>query len=89
MVYKTCCAEYPYKRRIKNHGQREQFAIYEHHPAIISKEQYEMVQQEKQRRTNIVVTDGGIIKRKETRYSMKSRAAETLEPSNRAISPAQ
>ena len=73
LIYKTYCAEYPDKRRIKNQGQHEQLAIYDNHPAIISKEQFEMVQLEKRRRTNVVVGNEGIIRRKETHYSVKSK----------------
>lgn len=89
MVYKSYCAEYPDKRRIKNHGQRERYIVYEHHPEIITKEQFEMVQQEKQRRTNIAVDDGGIIQRKGTHYSMKFKPREKPEPLNGTTSHAQ
>jgi site-specific DNA recombinase len=59
LIYKTYCAEYPDKRRIKNQGQHERLFIRDNHPPIISKEQFEMVQLEKNRRTNVVVEDDG------------------------------
>lgn len=41
------------------------------HPAIISKEVFEMVQMEKGRRSNVVRDENGVVKRKDSKYSSK------------------
>lgn len=73
MVYKTYCGDYLHKRRITNRGELRKCYVPEHHPAIISKEDFEKVQAEIQRRSNIVRLKDGSVKRKTSHYSMKTK----------------
>ena len=54
-------------KRIKNHGEQEQYRIEGNHPPIITREAFDAVQQEKVRRTN-VDKSGETAQRKTTRY---------------------
>lgn len=71
LVGKTYCNDFPYNERKVNTGMAPKYLVNNNHPAIISKEIFEQVQQEKARRTNIKI-DGNTSKRKGTHYSMKS-----------------
>jgi len=64
------------KRRKENKGELERYMCVSNHPAIISKELFEAVQTEKQRRTNVEITGEGT-RRKTTRYSKKR---DTVQP---------
>ena len=57
-------------KRIKNHGEQEQYRIEGNHPPIITREAFDAVQQEKVRRTNIDKSDN-TAHRKSTRYKSK------------------
>ncbi|MBQ9039476.1 MAG: recombinase family protein [Clostridia bacterium] len=57
-------------KRIKNHGEQEQYRIEGNHPPIITREAFDAVQQEKVRRTNIDKSDN-TARRKSTRYKSK------------------
>ena len=57
-------------KRVKNRGERERYQILNHHPAIIDEETFELVQAEKERRSNLERTDSGY-QRKKTHYSAK------------------
>ena len=57
-------------KRIKNHGEHEQYRIEGNHPPIITREAFDAVQQEKVRRTNIDKSDN-TPRRKSTRYKSK------------------
>ena len=67
LVIKTYTTPNPDKRRAKNRGENEQYLMVGHHPAIISKERFNAVQELKKRRSNIG-EDG---KRKAVKYSSK------------------
>lgn len=69
-LYKTMRAEGSDFKRIKNRGQQEQYQLLNHHPAIIDEETFELVQAEKERRSNLERTDSGY-QRKKTHYSAK------------------
>jgi len=57
--------------RLLNAGENQEHYVSENnHPAIISKEQFEAVQMEKKKRSNVVKTEGGV-KRKSKKYSSK------------------
>lgn len=58
------------KKRKQNKGEVEQYMCVSDHPAIISKEVFDLVQTEKIRRSNIEITENGV-KRKAIRYSKK------------------
>jgi hypothetical protein len=50
------------------------------HPGIVTKEQFEQVQNERVRRSNVAVDANGNVGRKSTHYSMKQiRAVEGQE----------
>ena len=68
LVIKTYTTPNPDKRRAKNRGENEQYLMVGHHPAIISKERFNAVQELKKRRSNIG-EDG---KRKAVKYSSKT-----------------
>jgi hypothetical protein len=59
------------KIRRENKGEVERYMCVSNHPAIISKEKFDAVQEEKTRRSNIEITESGIIKRRAARYSKK------------------
>ena len=82
VVYKTYCAEYPDRKRIRNRGERESFIVQSHHPAIISIEQFKAVQKEIDRRSNIVIGEDGIARRKNTHYSSRQKNASGSISSN-------
>lgn len=71
MVGKTYCNDFPYNERKINVGQCPKYIIDNNHDPIITEEQFNQVQQEKRRRSN-VITDGITSRRKNTHYSMKS-----------------
>ena len=62
--------EYPTIKRKLNRGQKKMYQMDNAHDAIISVEQFQAVQAERQRRTNVEVIDG-VRKRKDTHYSGK------------------
>jgi len=62
------------KKRKENKGESERYICESNHPAIISKEMFKAVQEEKVRRSNIEITENGV-KRKSTRYSKKRDSA--------------
>jgi DNA invertase Pin-like site-specific DNA recombinase len=67
---KTIIAEYPSTRRVKNSP--DQISRTEnHHPAIINKSLFDLVQEMKRIRTNVEVNERGNKVRKNTHYSMK------------------
>ena len=69
-VFKTYNAGFLNAKRRKNMGERDQYLATECNPAIISKEQFAKVQEEKQRRSNVVKDKDGS-KRKPTKYSSR------------------
>lgn len=73
MIYKTYCPEYPKSTRIRNQGEKERYAISNHHPAIIAREIFDSVQAEKKRRSNIAFDENGAAYRKGTHYSAKRK----------------
>ena len=59
--------------RLLNAGEHQEHYVSENnHPAIISKEQFEAVQEEKKKRSNVVKGKNGV-KRKDKKYSSKRR----------------
>lgn len=70
-VYKTYCAEYPDRKRIRNQGERSVFVAEGHHTPIITRSMYDAVQEEKLRRTNVTFNEDGTIKRRSTHYSSR------------------
>ena len=70
ILMKTIRANGPDFKRVKNRGQQERYRLLNHHPAIISDEVFERVQEAKKRRSNMMETETGY-QRKSTHYSAK------------------
>lgn len=70
IIGKSISDDFPYNTRRLNKGSGDKYIAFENHPSIISKEIFEMVQEEKKKRSNIFI-DNGERKRKSTHYSMK------------------
>lgn len=70
IVGKTYSKDFPYNDRKANKGEYQKYLINDNHTPIITQEQFDQVQAEKIRRSNIQV-DGDNSKRKHTHYSMK------------------
>jgi DNA invertase Pin-like site-specific DNA recombinase len=66
----TMGSEYPATKRIRNNPDEVQRSK-DHHPPIIDKETFDLVQEMKKMRTNIVLDEHGNKVRKNTHYSMK------------------
>ena len=71
IVGKTYCDEYPNNQRRINKGEQKKYLLKDSHEPIITTEQFEAVQAEKLRRSNIQISESGI-SRKKTHYSMKN-----------------
>ena len=65
-VYKTYCSEYPQTARIRNRGEKDQYLISNHHPAIIQRDDFDRVQEEIKRRSNVIKDEIGVASRKAT-----------------------
>lgn len=76
-VYKTYCAEYPDRKRIRNQGQRDVRVAEGHHIPIIEPSVFDAVQEEKLRRSNLQLSEDGTIKRKTTHYSSRKARSRT------------
>lgn len=70
LIGKTYSNDFPYNKRRVNRDEYEKFLNSNHHIPIITQEQFDQVQSEKLRRSNIKI-DGAVVKRKQTHYSMK------------------
>ena len=70
LVVKTYMLPFPESGRKCNSGERQKYIAVGNHPAIISKEQFKAVQEERLRRTNIESV-GETAKRKPSKYSSK------------------
>lgn len=70
IVFKTYTTGFPNRKRITNSGEKNKYLSTKSHPAIISREDFDAVQDEKLRRSN-VIRDGNGVRRKNTKYSSK------------------
>ncbi|WP_394872858.1 recombinase family protein [Clostridium butyricum] len=70
LIGKTYCNNFPNNECRINKGECEKYLINDHHIPIITREQFDQVQSEKLRRSNIKI-DCAVVKRKQTHYSMK------------------
>ncbi|MDD4295848.1 MAG: recombinase family protein [Ruminiclostridium sp.] len=57
LLQKTYVKDYISAKQIKNTGQSERYFIPNHHAAIISQAEFDEVQQEKKRRSNVTYTE--------------------------------
>ena len=69
LLQKTYVENFLMGEQIKNAGQREQYFITHHHSPIISQDDFDKVQQEKKRRSNVSITAKGKPIHSEMRYS--------------------
>ncbi len=76
IIFKTITVGFPDKKRIRNDGKEDKFLCASQHPAIISREIFDAVQEEKHRRSNIIEDENGR-HRSGQKYSSK-RAGETI-----------
>ena len=74
LVVKTCTAPFPEWKRTTNKGEKKQYFAVGTHPAVISEEQFNAVQEECRRRSNKVITEDGS-QRSTTRYNSKKRSS--------------
>lgn len=74
IVGKTYSKNFPYNERKANKGEYDKYQAINNHPPLISKNQFERVQEEKLRRSNIHQSEDGTITRNPTHYSMKSHS---------------
>ncbi len=72
IIFKTLTTGYPNRKRINNNGETEKYIMIQKHPEIISKEIFEVVQNEKVRRCNIIQDENGT-HRASTKYSSKRK----------------
>ena len=72
MLMKTFRAGGIGSKRKHNNGQADKYIVMSNHPPIIDKEDFEAVQAEKARRSNVERTEEGV-KRKTERYSARKR----------------
>ena len=72
MLQKTYIPEFFEGKQVKNTGQRERYIVSNHHEPIVSKEDFDRVQEEKKRRSNVKQNDKGKTIRTETRYSQNA-----------------
>ena len=77
IVLKSYKEDYPESKRRLNTGQKALYQALDIAPAIITKDQFQEVAAEKNRRSNIIKTDEGRA-RKTTHYSMKRQKDEML-----------
>lgn len=70
IVFKTYTTGFPNQKRVKNSGEKNKYLSAKSHPAIISRENFDAVQEEKLRRSNVIRDENGV-RRKNTKYSSK------------------
>lgn len=69
LLQKNYVKDYISGKQLKNIGQRDRYFIPNHHDAIISQTEFDKVQQEIKRRSNVAYTDQGKQVCAKTRYS--------------------
>ena len=78
LLGKSYTEEYPRKKRHENRGDKDSYLAEGTHPAIIAMEQFLAVQEEKKRRSNIVIDEFGEYHRAVHRYSMQKSKGDDL-----------
>ena len=68
IMQKTYIADFLTKKKVKNRGQKEQYYVRNSHQGIISREVFEEVQQEKERRKRIIYKSDGSKEYSKTKY---------------------
>ena len=70
-LQKTYSADFLSKKRLKNSGEVDRYYVANTHPAIISKEMFEKVQEEKRKRSRLIKNADGTVNVNNTKYSGK------------------
>lgn len=71
LLKKTYTEGFPNRKRKRNFGEKHQYLAEPVHPEIISKEIFDAVQTERQRRSNVIVDENVVKKRARKRYTSK------------------
>ena len=71
ILYKTFSSNFPEKKRIQNNGEHKKYIQKDHHPAIISREMFQAVQEIRESRSNIERHADRTVTRKAKRYTGK------------------
>lgn len=82
LLKKTYTDGFPNRKRKKNSGEKHQYLAEQVHPEIISKEMFDAVQKERQRRSNVVIDENGVKQRASKRYCSKPVNAEKESKEN-------
>ena len=77
--YKFYRNRFPNRKRRNNCGEKDQYLAEQLHPEIISKEIFDAVQSERQRRSNVVIDENGEKKRAGKRYCSKITPETDIE----------
>lgn len=77
LLKKTYTDGFPNRKRKKNSGEKHQYLAEQVHPEIISKEMFDAVQEERQRRSNVEIDENGVKKRASKRYCSKTINSES------------
>ena len=80
LLKKTYTDGFPNQKRKNNCGEKDQYLAEQLHPEIISKEIFDAVQIERQRRSNVVIDENGEKKRAGKRYCSKIMSETDIEP---------
>ena len=79
LLKKTYTDGFPNRKRRNNCGEKDQYLAEQLHPEIISKEIFDAVQSERQRRSNVVIDENGEKKRAGKRYCSKITPETDIE----------
>ena len=71
MLQKTFTEDFMTGKKSKNIGQRNQYYVKDSHPAIVSAELFDKVQEEMARRARLVVKDDGTVETRGSKYNGK------------------
>ncbi len=82
LLKKTYTDGFPNRKRKKNSGEKHQYLAEQVHPEIISKEMFDAVKEERQRRSNVVIDENGVKQRASKRYCSKPINAEKESKEN-------
>jgi len=77
LLKKTYTDGFPNRKRKKNSGEKHRYLAEQVHPEIISKEMFDAVQEERQRRSNVEIDENGVQKRASKRYCSKTINSES------------
>lgn len=79
MLQKTYTADFMTGKKVKNVGQRSRYYVSNSHPAIVSAEVFDKVQEEMIKRSRVVYKEDGTVESKGRRYNSKYLLGNILE----------